>query len=39
LLAAKKCRNRSKALREEYALKQLRRKQKVAWAGNWAVGT
>jgi putative endonuclease len=36
VLAAKKCRNRSAALKQEYALKQLRREQKVEWAGKWA---
>ena len=33
LLAAKKCRSRSDALKQEYALKQLTREQKVEWVG------
>ena len=35
LMAARKCGSRSKALREEYALKQLPRAQKLAWAKQW----
>jgi putative endonuclease len=37
LMAAMKCKGRSDALRREYALKQLRRGEKIAWAQRWAI--
>ncbi len=37
LLASKKCRSRSDALRQEYALKQLTREGKEAWVRQWTL--
>ena len=35
ILAARRCRERGKALSAEHALKQLERPDKLAWAARW----